>query len=511
MKVNCILCPNRYGAFKQTDRGLWCHVICAIWIPEVHFANTVFLEPVIGIENIDRPRWKLMCYICRKKNAGACIQCDKNNCYIAFHVMCAQQAGLYMNINEEQVEEASSSATATNQSTHFAGRRKKNFKNRQNPQKNSTSSTSSNSANQSVELKRRAYYDIHTPIETLSAHSQNNTERLLGPRVRRSDEANANEKSAQNSGRETQAPPLLTSKERCDEIVDKYLDKEQKEKFFTRLVNYWTLKRYSRNGVPILRRLQQAPGIKKKEPMPSAPQHRSADQTESGETEATEAAANELDQIKENDQEVIRKACEQLAYWKQMRMDLETTRLLMELVRKRERLKRETIRIEHLKVYDPFNGIFLQRTLNILKDLDKRKIFHEPVDVNEVPTYLDVVQNPMDFSKMQEKINRMQYITFSQFEADFELIINNCLLFNQKNTIFYKIAFKLRDQELVPSRQQTISKKSETYLKPVKQFDKTDFNTRRILNEILDGYPLLATKPDPFNQLKHIPPITSSS
>ena len=83
--------------------------------------------------------------------------------------------------------------------------------------------------------------------------------------------------------------------------------------------------------------------------MPSAPQHRSADQTESGETEATEAAANELDQIKENDQEVIRKACEQLAYWKQMRMDLETTRLLMELVRKRERLKRETIRIEHLK------------------------------------------------------------------------------------------------------------------------------------------------------------------
>ena len=89
---------------------------------------------------------------------------------------------------------------------------------------------------------------------------------------------------------------------------------------------------------------------------------------------------------------------------------------------------------------------FTTSTIPQIKDLDKRKIFHEPVDVNEVPTYLDVVQNPMDFSKMQEKINRMQYITFSQFEADFELIINNCLLFNQKNTIFYKIAFKLREQ-----------------------------------------------------------------
>ncbi|CAG9137555.1 unnamed protein product [Plutella xylostella] len=86
-----------------------------------------------------------------------------------------------------------------------------------------------------------------------------------------------------------------------------------KAQLMKRLLAYWTLKRHSRNGVPLLRRLQTS-------------------STSHGTRGIQDGTVN------------VRELCNQLKYWQRIRQDLERARLLCELVRKRERLKAEHTR-----------------------------------------------------------------------------------------------------------------------------------------------------------------------
>lgn len=97
--VSCVFCPLRTGAFKQLDTSQWGHVMCGLWINEVYFANPTYMEPIEGMNQIPKLRWKLVCYLC-KKRVGACIQCYNRLCVAAYHVTCARRAQLPMELTE---------------------------------------------------------------------------------------------------------------------------------------------------------------------------------------------------------------------------------------------------------------------------------------------------------------------------------------------------------------------------------------------------------------------------
>ncbi|XP_039091053.1 bromodomain-containing protein 1 isoform X5 [Hyaena hyaena] len=397
--ADCVLCPNKGGAFKKTDDDRWGHVVCALWIPEVGFANTVFIEPIDGVRNIPPARWKLTCYLCKQKGVGACIQCHKANCYTAFHVTCAQKAGLYMKM--EPVKELTGGATT-------------------------------------FSVRKTAYCDVHTPPgctrRPLNIYGEVEMKNGVCRKessvkaVRSTSKVRKKAKKAKKTLSEPCAvlPPVCAPyipPQRLNRIANQVAI-QRKKQFVERAHSYWLLKRLSRNGAPLLRRLQS-----------SLQSQRSTQQ-------------------RENDEE-IQAAKEKLKYWQRLRHDLERARLLIELLRKREKLKREQVKVEQMALelrLTPLT-VLLRSVLDQLQEKDPARIFAQPVSLKEVPDYLDHIKHPMDFATMRKRLEAQGYRHLTEFEEDFNLIVDNCMKYNAKDTVFYRAAVRLRDQGGVVLRQ----------------------------------------------------------
>ncbi|XP_070555264.1 ATPase family AAA domain-containing protein 2-like isoform X2 [Ptychodera flava] len=74
--------------------------------------------------------------------------------------------------------------------------------------------------------------------------------------------------------------------------------------------------------------------------------------------------------------------------------------------------------------------LFLRSILTRLASDKKFKIFTRPVDLEEVPDYLDVIKTPMDMSTMMRKIDTHHYRNVKDFLNDIKLICSNALEYN---------------------------------------------------------------------------------
>ena len=93
---------------------------------------------------------------------------------------------------------------------------------------------------------------------------------------------------------------------------------------------------------------------------------------------------------------------------------------------------------------------FIRKCGQILRHLMGKKEafwFLEPVDpiAQGVPTYSEIIQHPMDFGTIKEKIDTKEYPSPAEFVADVRLVFRNARTFNPGETLPHKAAVFLSD------------------------------------------------------------------
>ncbi|MFH4976719.1 hypothetical protein AB6A40_003428 [Gnathostoma spinigerum] len=369
--VKCALCPSTIGAFKQTDDNRWVHVACALYLNEVHFANTVFMEPAEGVENSLRRRCKLRCMICKEKY-GACLQCAKRSCVRSFHVTCAFAYGMDM--------------------------RTEVVRSKTNPGQ--------------TEIKYSAFCHYHsskTAREDLPSASSKQ-QKIARERIRKV----RAELSASHRSEPAVSVPVIFPK-KAARLRHKF---RLSEFAMNRILAYWGLKRRSRAGVPLIRRLMF--------------KHNRVTHRSNGHTQFHEEEPHGM---------TVEATCAGV-----LRAQFERTRLLSELVMKREKNKRAIITQlkEAWSIAAKPLFCIMDELLEKIESKDYSQVFANVVTDKDVPGYSTVIKKPMAIATMKKKLVNGSYKKLSQLKSDFDLMINNCSTFNRHNEFFWKYGHRLR-------------------------------------------------------------------
>lgn len=82
--------------------------------------------------------------------------------------------------------------------------------------------------------------------------------------------------------------------------------------------------------------------------------------------------------------------------------------------------------------------------LRKISDKDRYGIFLQPVDVDAIDGYAQLIARPMDLSTCQNNLAMGVYRTPMELRTDLDLIWSNCCTFNADDSIYFKEAVRLR-------------------------------------------------------------------
>uniref|UniRef100_A0ACD5WRF5 Uncharacterized protein n=1 Tax=Avena sativa TaxID=4498 RepID=A0ACD5WRF5_AVESA len=78
--------------------------------------------------------------------------------------------------------------------------------------------------------------------------------------------------------------------------------------------------------------------------------------------------------------------------------------------------------------------------LDRLQKKDTYGVYSEPVDPEELPDYHELIEHPMDFSTIREKLLNDSYTILEQFESDVFLLTSNAMSYNSDDTVYHRQA-----------------------------------------------------------------------
>ncbi|OCF54561.1 hypothetical protein L486_08112 [Kwoniella mangroviensis CBS 10435] len=409
--VSCIFCPNEGGAFKQTTSGHWSHLLCAIWIPETGLGNAIYMEPVEGVESVPKSRWKLVCSLCREKT-GACIQCDNRNCFTAFHVTCARQAGLLSSMKSFSQDGLLKAYCHK----HLPVSLPDNF------QPEEISDTASDFSSFSEMIPKQT---TKTEKKARRSSTANGQAAAVVPTTK---------KSAQAHSKSFRPGPPIIPRLILDKVLN-YVAKvaiRKRQPFVERMCRYWSLKREARRGAPLLKRLHLEPWTA------------SSDSRQQTETEKAQ----------------------KLKFLQMLRNDLEKVRMLAELVRKREKEKLRQVQLikdvvdgfifpYHGRLRVAFEKIsaqvlpssqYCRYMLTLLFRLDRQSLYLHPVNRAEAPDYFEIIKEPMCWLWIDEKLEKNEYVDLADFKRDIMLLLDNAMIYNPKDNPYHRRAAKIKKE-----------------------------------------------------------------